>query len=322
MEPNTKKALERVPNWDVEVLERKGMDFNFTDIIPLVERIQKLLLNYSKNPEFETYLPANKYGNIQNQIQQIVNLVDQIGKFDPKSSQNPNQDRNSLATSFKNSYGELAPEFIFPFELYLLKKEVSASEALKKTEIAANLVEEIKQNQAEAKNIIEGMREASLKAGTSKFSSIFESQALKNRNTALAWLLFTIVFGVGIGYFVWKYFINYYYGIQDQIDLRISIPIIISKFVFVSLMTAFFFQFVKNFNSNMHLFVINRHKANCLNTFQAMVESSDDSRTREAVLLQASKAIFELSETGFVSNSDREITGLETIRVIDQLKQS
>ena len=70
----------------------------------------------------------------------------------------------------------------------------------------------------------------------------------------------------------------------------------------------------------MHLFMLNRHKANCLSAIDAVVESSDDPRTREAVLMQATRAIFELNDTGFISSKEKEITGLESVRIIDQIK--
>jgi hypothetical protein len=50
------------------------------------------------------------------------------------------------------------------------------------------------------------------------------------------------------------------------------------------------------------------------------VEATNDPKIKDAVLIQATKAIFEAGETGYISSKDGSSTGIETIKIFDQIK--
>lgn len=63
------------------------------------------------------------------------------------------------------------------------------------------------------------------------------------------------------------------------------------------------------------------HRRNSLASFQAFAESTKDPKIRDAVLMQATRAIFEAGETGYVSSKDGSAKGLEMIKIADQIKE-
>ncbi len=60
---------------------------------------------------------------------------------------------------------------------------------------------------------------------------------------------------------------------------------------------------------------------NSLESFQAFVDATKDEKTEDAVLIQTTKSIFEAGDTGYVSSKDNTITGMETIKIVDQLRK-
>lgn len=321
MNKQIEEALKKLSEWNMASFERKGKDFNFSDVFPLILRIHQAFLDYRDNPEFEDTIPSDKLSTVNSLIKQMITNFESINTFDPTNGGDPNSRRNEMVEGIKNVYNRLYPDFFIPFQLYLLKKNSESSGISKIVNDAQNDFQEIVEQKKEAQKILDGIRDAALEAGSSKFAQVFEDQAKRNRNTANVWLIVSIVFGGGILLTVYSFFIEAFTNIEKAIPLKESLPVIASRFIFVSLMTAFFYQMIKNLNSNMHLFMVNRHKANCLTVLQSMVESGEDPRTREAVLMQASRAIFEFNETGFINSKEKEISGLETVRIVEQLSR-
>ena len=59
---------------------------------------------------------------------------------------------------------------------------------------------------------------------------------------------------------------------------------------------------IKNYTAQKHLEVINTHRQNALETFERFVEAAEGNReTRDAVLLAATKAIFDANQSGYLS---------------------
>lgn len=65
------------------------------------------------------------------------------------------------------------------------------------------------------------------------------------------------------------------------------------------LLTAFVFC-LKNFSALSHNYIVNRHRATALSTFQTFVTGSRDEQVRNAILLQASQSIFSAQPSGFL----------------------
>ena len=57
----------------------------------------------------------------------------------------------------------------------------------------------------------------------------------------------------------------------------------------------------KNYLAHRHNVVVNKHRANALKTFQSFVEGAEgDSQTKNAVLIQATTAVFSPQKSGFL----------------------
>ena len=73
----------------------------------------------------------------------------------------------------------------------------------------------------------------------------------------------------------------------------------------------------RNYKALRHLAIINKHRSNSILTIQAFANAAHDLHTKDAVLLEASKAIFGTVPTGFVnSNIDSDLKFVEVARSI------
>jgi hypothetical protein len=70
----------------------------------------------------------------------------------------------------------------------------------------------------------------------------------------------------------------------------------------------------------MHLHTLYKHKEVSLLTFKAFVEGAEDPKIKDAILLQATKSIFDIGDTGYLSSKESTVTGFETIKIVENLK--
>ena len=80
----------------------------------------------------------------------------------------------------------------------------------------------------------------------------------------------------------------------------------------------------KQYSINKHLAVLNRHRANALNSYKLFTGLIDqaDTNSRNALMLQVSKAIYEQSNTGHLSSKNQDSTSIiEMTKYINQPHQ-
>jgi hypothetical protein len=204
--------------------------------------------------------------------------------------------------------------------LHILEKEFSSKKIQDLLNQAKQDIDVIAQQRQQGEEILKAMREVSAVTGVSKFAAVFGDQAEIHRKSAKNWLWATIGSAVCIGGFLYWIFSQLVQTIQSGVDFQVSLQIFLAKILLLSFFSVVFYQIVKNYNANMHLQTLNRHRENSLKSFQSFVESTDNPSIKDAVLIQATKAIFEAGDTGYISSKGGDgITGIETIKIVDQM---
>lgn len=315
-----KPIIDKLTQINIVTLKREGRDFDFTDIHSLIVEIFESVKTLENHPEFWNYLPQNKRNNIKNYLGQFLKYIEQIQGFNPNQG-NPQSVRDEIANNIRNNYNEFF-EHLFPrLKLHILEKEFSTQKIQNTLKESKSLLEEIQKQKQKGEEILKVMREISAVAGVSNFAGVFGEQAKKHKKSANWWLIVSIITAVAIGCFLWWVFDQLVETIKSEVGFQVSIQIFLAKILLLSFFSVVFYQIVKNYNANMHLYTLNKHRENSLKTFQAFVESTNDPKTKDAVLIQATKAIFEAGDTGYVSSKDGTITGMETIKIVEQFKE-
>jgi len=172
--------------------------------------------------------------------------------------------------------------------------------------------EKIKVYADEAKRIVDDIALLPTKQQVSNYSQMFEIDATKFGKVSLRWLIGTFLCLLGI--IISAYIIFQVSGsvIFNPITGNpIIIPInqlIINQISRLLLISCLFYALAicnKNYKSSKHNEILNKHRANALASFQAFVESpSADAATKNAVLLEATKTIYGIQQTGYVQTEN------------------
>ena len=280
--------------------------------------------------------------NLRNMLPQLTAKVQEIKKeFDflvkkipeYKPPEEEYQNPQVFITREIPKLYEILYEHLFQcLDTFILGKKSSASELEELTKQARSKIEEstsqlrevvseMEVRKKELAQITEAAREASAKIGVSKFARVFDDQAKLNKRASHIWLFFSVLATIGLLFLLFWTF-DQLTVLGNGTDFYVSLQVFLSRVLIFSFAVGIFWQIVKNYHVNMHLYTLNKHRQNSLASFQAFVESTEDPKIRDAVLIQATKAIFEAGDTGFVSSKKTSsITGLETIKIAEQTKE-
>ena len=174
------------------------------------------------------------------------------------------------------------------------------------TEKLQKLGVEVQQQTAE---IVEKLEQTHLKYQNqltekpiSQYKTIFETQAKNHRIMAWVWFAASGLLAVGFGLIFWELLIDIGSLTNQENQLSMMLSNLFAKGFYLSLIFLFLNRTIKNFAAEKHLEVTNTHRQNALETFDTFVAAAEGNReTRDAVLLAATKAIFDANQSGYLS---------------------
>lgn len=307
----------QIDEFDLDKLERQGTDFPFTDVRPLIERGFAAVKQANADQQFWASLPDARQNQAIGAISAFGRLVDSISKFNPQGNQ-PSHDRNQLAQQLTQAYDVLFQELI----QYLWSWQGHSDPARQEAQAALVDVQATRESLAlikqEAGEVLEAAKNAAVQSGVWSFADVFKTAADGYEKTAMVWLKVSVVSGVillGILILFVLQLINTLDTTTEK-GIELGLQVFIAKVLVLSFASIFVLQLFKNFSINKHLETLNRHRQHCLTSFEAFVKSAKDETTMDAVLVQATKAIFDAGDTGYVSHRDG--SG-EIIRVVEQM---
>ncbi|MBN3033584.1 MAG: hypothetical protein JW873_05760 [Candidatus Saganbacteria bacterium] len=320
-----KDQFEKLKNIDIEQLKREGKDFDFVDIYPLLKESYQNWRRLEKNESLWSILPTNTKSSIVASFNHYLLIIRDIQNYVPQNKSDPASERKNLINVFLNEYQNMANLFYDPLKISLLENsidKIGVEDYAKFLEGRTKaLLDSIEEKSRAADAIINAMKEASAETGVSRYADVFRTQAQENKRLADKWFWAVVVSVALIGWFLWWIISQLMVTLEKGVDFQLSIQIFIAKILLLSFFSVVFYQIVKNYSANMHLYTLNKHRENCLKTFQSFVQASSDSKTKDAVLIQATKSIFESGDTGFVSSKDSTISGFEITRITDQISK-
>jgi hypothetical protein len=304
-------------NKDNLISRPKWGEINFEDRRSDFDRIYWLATQLKNYPV--EVLPDQIASEFIHQLQLVADHFDQIDKFSLQSS-DPTGTRNSLSSKLHSHtdalYTHCAPWIPF---LAHQKGDVARNiESLAKSvKDAEEIVEKSKADIAvkteEIKTIIQTAREASAGAGAAVFTQDFEKAADKQEDSARTWLIVTIVAAmltlIAAGA-MWCFAET---GTDGLLIQKLSTKL----FALALLLTATIWC-GRNYKALTHLATINRHRSLSIRTLQAFANAATDTHAKDAVLLEATRAVFGNVPTGFIEggNNDGDLKIIEIARNI------
>ena len=160
------------------------------------------------------------------------------------------------------------------------------------------------------------VRAAAAKAGVGQQSIAFEDQVREDAAIASRWLWTVIGLGAISVVAVWNLLFAWAPPTATTGEIVREIG---GRFAVLTLL-AFALGFtVRQYMSSKHNETLNRHRQNALRTFETFVSAADDKEIKDAVLLEATRAIFAPQSSGFLRSGrepDSPSTMVEVIRRI------
>ncbi len=280
-----------------------GEKLSFEPAMPSIERTVTFYRNLLDCNLSQ--LPIVTINQITSAAKATMSVLEKIGSFDPEKAQNPFPERTQLIDQIRDRWESDYP-VISPVLAYATKSSADFQRLQREARgTLSELGESKKQFKldtdgilAEMKSALGEVQDAAKKAGVAQHAVHFVEEAKLSRGVAIAWLVASIAFGLmTAGYVVW-HIEPALFAIQNPTVMQLvqaSIPRLLIVFVlsFGMVWSA------KNFTSSAHNYVVNRHRSNALASFQTFVEGASKPDIKDAVLMQATHAIFTPQDSGF-----------------------
>lgn len=266
-------------------------------------------------------LPDQTLNGINSKIDEIISTLDSIDSFSIEQS-NPAQARDSLGTQVSSKADQFyttATPWI-PYLAYLRGDVEQNIQALTHSvQEASELVDstrgEIKKKSNEINSIITKAREASAAAGAAVFTQDFDTEADSIRNRADKWLYAASALAattIGLAVFI-------FFTAEAGLDTGQLIQKSAARLVVLAVLFTGALWCGRVYKALLHQATVNRHRALSLQTFQAFSSAAADDTTKDAVLMEATKAVFGNVSTGLVDREPSERSGVQVVELAKRL---
>lgn len=307
---------------DYERLEL-GEDLSFADVVSdvalIITPLQELAGRDLGRLSFQQLERIKKATTI------VAERLEEIGSFDLATLQGPPMEaRNQIAARVHE-----APDQVLEFlSLPLALTSTQAGDLAAVASQSASFRDEIKQlvddsqremsqYRAEASTALTAIKTIAGEAGVSEHASYFDTASTNHADAADKWLKATATAGsvtllAAIAFVVVSF-------VWSPATIPQAIQYGISKLIVLSVTTYATVWCGINFRASRHNELVNGHRRDALGTFRAFVEASDDAQIRDAILLQASQAVFSGRTTGYDSTEQPQPVTLPLLETIKKL---
>ncbi|MDO8961490.1 MAG: hypothetical protein Q7V02_05280 [Methylophilus sp.] len=293
---------------DIEKLKRTDLgeklsfEIAYSDIERVVNFYKKLLDCDLKN------LPHVTMSQVASTGKATIDVLSKIGTFDPEKSGNPFPERAQLITQLRDRWESDFPT-VSPVLAYATK---SSADFQRLEREARGTLSQLSEDKSEFSKTSEGIlgemrsalhqvQEAASEAGISQHATHFNTEANTARKMAIIWLISTIT----LGFITVLYIVLHVEPIISELTEVTALKLVqysIPRIIIIFVLTFGMVWSAKNFTSNVHNFVVNRHRKNALASFQTFVAGASNQEIKDAVLLQATHAIFMPQDSGYTKS--------------------
>lgn len=283
---------------------------------------------------------------------QVLNIVNQFNshynKIKTYSIDNDGahqfRGRNQIINEFRNWYtwnyqgfdnSNKSRNFL---TIYNACKNLSNQSMSKDQDTLKKYLKESKTAKTDIDTILSELRKKAAEETVVDYANIFKEQAEKYSSfqikikpwservfkigTSQTWLIVGIVFIIGLVFAI--NFINEIFPFDENKSYKIEIIQLLTRFAFISFLIFLVTFCFKQYSISKHLFTINKHRQNTLDSYKLFLESvdRDDSTTRNALMMEVAKAIYEAGNTGYISNKNNQNSPsiIEMTRLVSEKK--
>ncbi len=322
--------------------DRLGDALSFeVGLIPLTEAI--FIARTIASMPTDRIAGSDMYSALHARVADLYEQLVRVITFDPLvATARPNEDRNAIILSVRQAATVLLDTFA-PLAGYLMLIGGGVGDAPKaeaaftrQTERLNAIITAAELDQERAAAAAEATEEAAIstvrlatearqaadaasasaaRSGVVRYAGAFQTQAGRHRENASGWFWRAVIAMIVL--LIIAGILLYVMPVEGSISDAKMIQTILVKALAISFGSYVAIFCLRMFRAESHLCVVNEHRERALLTFQAFVEGTSDSGTKDAVLLEATRAIFAPGVTGMLDgheSSNQPTTLLEIFR--------
>lgn len=295
-------------NWN-SLLRKEFWEYSLEEAKPIFDRIKKFFDEILNNPEVE-----NLSQSIHNKISAKISSFVQFCDSRIKTYQNTSE-KSQKIEEIRNIEYEIIEE-LWKYISYFSELDPKKEKEYKKyTEDAKEKIKEVEIRLSEIDKLSERAKQIAQKEEIASFWNFFGITAISNETSAKN-AQYTMI---GLILLTWIFAIIFLWGINfsqqtetswwKNIFLTIHEQNIIERIVILSLLWFLISHFSKIYSAEKHLYVLNNQRQNALNSHRQIIDSvqstntENDLETKNAILLQMTKAIFDNQDTWYLKDS-------------------
>lgn len=306
-----RELIQKVLDLDFEqfLQQPKWGAMNYASLTHLLETRLRPLLILIMSFDLEI-LDESEVDLVRQRYESIGLLLNQIASFNitdaDASSKHQSIIQNAPAAVRK------LEQFLGTYAAPILSSQLSADKRDQEAETLKNEARQIKDDLAkslreansvkdEIGRVLDNVRTTAANVGVETHATIFETESKFLKSQSHWWLVATgillIVTAGGAAYF----YTNPSFALGD---VTVALQIIVPKVFLLGLLVSITVWCGRNYRALAHEAAVNKHRANALSTFRTFVDSTNEPEVRNAVLLEATRAIFSQAPSGYLDKSD------------------
>lgn len=313
-----KKGFDTILKADAKALVRTedfGIKNDFRDAVELIVGIQRLVQALD-NLDLRR-LPLQRLSTIGDHISEILKSLEAI-----KNSNEPAQRDNlisNLETRFNGAIESSGAILFLSFD----DTVISGLQGQAKGKLAE--IEKLAASQTEQVQSVEELlsKAKALATGSAitEYARIFMDESEAATESANNWFwgtFWAIVVTLGTGVIL-------FFTMNMSAEVPTSALVLrgLSKFVLLSFLVGVVVWCSRVYRAYLHNSVVNKHRANALNVFDAFSRAAGtDLQTKHAVLLQATSAIFSPQSSGFIPDDKDQSTAPQIVEIFKSMAEA
>jgi hypothetical protein len=322
----TTSSLKRVQDFRAEDLIQLGRlgESSFDQAVDPAARVISLFKQLP--PTTLEYLPDAELNLVKAQANSLNQIFQEIIAFDTDIGDVRNRQAvlmDTLRTSYQQYFSKL-----FPLISYSMARTVNFSQLESQGRAAVqeirdkteNLMTEIEGQQKSADRILEEVRKTAAERGVSQEATYFKEEADKHSIEAETWRVWTIRMAVVVGLCGFATLFLHKVAWLTPTNIYDAVQFTIGKVLVFSVLAYILGLCAKNFLSNRHNEIVNRHRQNALMTYKSLVDAGGTAEARDVILNHAASSVYRLHDTGYTKAS--ESSGSSSSSIVEMLPRT
>lgn len=196
-------------------------------------------------------------------------------------------------------------------------KELGASELSDAEELIRQANKRAQSALREIEAISAKAKEAASIVGVAQHASYFKDEVAEHKRVSFRWLISTAFFGVAAaGYSLWSFHLGTIFSAEGSVAWWPHVTYLTSRVIVLSVIFFGMAWSARNYRAHKHNEIVNRHRQNALRTFETFAVAASDSATKDAVLLAATKSIFEAQNSGYLAGELEKVPSGTVVEVL------